>query len=237
LVDEECGQTGSRGLVEKGFRADFAIVGEPTTLKVVTAHKGDLWLRLETRGKAAHGSRPELGRNAILEMAKAVQLLEESHARELRKRLHPLLGSPTISVGTISGGAQPNIVPDHCSVLVDRRTIPGETETTVRRELARLFAREKLNVRLASSKSAPCVPLETQTTLPWVRDLMRVARQKKPLGVDYFCDASVFAAGGIPSVVFGPGDIAHAHTAEEWISLRSLERGTDMLFSFLESLP
>src|SRR6185437_7290682 len=114
LADEENGQGGSRALVAKGLRADLAIVGEPTRLHVVTAHKGDLWLQLETRGKAAHGSRPELGRNAVHEMARIVDLLETTYAAALRRREHPLLGHPTVSVGAIAGGSQPNIVPDRC---------------------------------------------------------------------------------------------------------------------------
>src|SRR5690349_4459105 len=103
LIDEECGQVGSRKLADGGFRADLAIVGEPTRLKVVTAHKGVLWLRLETRGKAAHGARPELGRNAVHAMARIVDLLETRYAARLRRRRHPLLGQPTINVGSING--------------------------------------------------------------------------------------------------------------------------------------
>src|SRR5206468_11275903 len=102
LVDEENGQFGSRALVSKGFKADLAIVGEPTQLQVVTAHKGDLWLQLETRGKAAHGSRPDLGHNAVHEMARIVDLVETTYAATLRKRTHSLLGNPTVSVGTIA---------------------------------------------------------------------------------------------------------------------------------------
>src|SRR5439155_14461066 len=135
LVDEENGQGGSRALMAKGFQADLAIVGEPTGLKVVTAHKGDLWLQLESRGKAAHGSRPELGRNAVHEMARIVDLLETTYAALLRKHRHALLGNPTVSVGAIAGGSQPNIVPDQCRISLDRRTIPGETEASVRREI------------------------------------------------------------------------------------------------------
>src|SRR5688572_28465037 len=135
LVDEESGQGGSRHLARSGFTADLAIVGEPTRLQIVTAHKGDLWLQLETRGKAAHGSQPELGRNAVHEMARIVDLIETTYAAMLRRRRHSLLGCPTVSVGTIGGGSQPNIVPDQCRISIDRRTIPGETEAGVRREV------------------------------------------------------------------------------------------------------
>lgn len=237
LVDEENGQRGSRAVAGSALRADLAIIGEATQLQVVTAHKGSLWLHLETRGKSAHGAHPELGRNAIHAMARIVHLLETDYAARLRRRRHPLLGRATVSVGTICGGTQPNIVPDHCSILVDRRTLPGETETAVRREITALLRRNGLNALCQSDKDAPCLPLETESTLPLVQQLLRSVGQRKPVGVHYFCDASVLAHGGTPSVVFGPGDIAQAHTADEWLSLASLERARAMLLRFLRTLP
>jgi len=237
LADEENGQGGSRALVATGLKADLAVVGEPTKLKVVTAHKGDLWLQLETRGRAAHGSRPELGVNAVHEMARIVDLFETGYAASLRRRRHPLLGHPTINVGTIAGGAQPNIVPDRCRISIDRRTIPGETESSVRKEIRALLRRRHLDAALLNIRTAACSPMETNVKLPLVRAFLHSVGQSKPSGVDYFCDAAVLVDGGIPSVVFGPGNIAQAHTADEWISLSQLEQGTRMLFRFLQSLP
>ncbi|MSU22066.1 MAG: M20 family peptidase [Pedosphaera sp.] len=237
LVDEENSQSGSRALVNSGLSADLAIVGEPTRLQVVTAHKGDLWLKLETRGKSAHGARPELGRNAVHAMAKIVNLLETEYADQLRQRRHPLLGYPTVNVGSISGGTQPNIVPAHCAISIDRRTLPGETERGVHSELKALLAKHKLKAELISTKNAPCLPLETNPNLPLVQEFLTSVGQTRPVGVDFFCDAAVLARGGIPSIVFGPGDIAQAHTADEWISLASLDRATDLLTQFLLSQP
>lgn len=237
LVDEENNQAGSRALVASGFKADLAIVGEPTRLRVVTAHKGDLWLRLEARGRSAHGSRPELGRNAVHKMARVVDVLQRDYAARLRRRLHPLLGPATVSVGTISGGTQPNIVPAHCAITVDRRTLPGETEAAVHREIRAFLRRRGLRVTLADTRGVPCPALETDTRLPLVQAFLRCAGQRRPAGVVFFCDAAVLAAGGIPSVVFGPGDIAQAHTAEEWINLRHLDEATALLTRFLQSLP
>ncbi|MBI3881107.1 MAG: M20/M25/M40 family metallo-hydrolase [Verrucomicrobia bacterium] len=237
LIDEENGQCGSHALADSGFTADLAIVGEPTRLKVVTAHKGDLWLRFETRGRAAHGAEPHRGKNAVHEMARVVDVLETEYAAQLRKRKHALLGSGTINVGAMRGGVQANIVPDRCEMIADRRTLPGETEAGVRREIGALLRRHGLRATLADSRDNPCFALETNPKLPLVQRLMAVAGQRAPEGVNYFCDASVLAAGGTPSVVFGPGDIAQAHTADEWISVRELERGTRMLAEFLLSLP
>jgi acetylornithine deacetylase/succinyl-diaminopimelate desuccinylase family protein len=238
LVDEESGQAGSRFLARSGFKADLAIVGEPTRLQIVTAHKGDLWLQLETKGKAAHGSRPELGRNAVHLMAKIVHLLETDYARQLRRRRHALLRHATINVGAISGGRQPNIVPDWCAIRIDRRTIPGENDPAVKREILRFIRRHGLSASMLDTKhEEPAPPLETNPRLPLVQQFLRSAGQKKPAGVDFFTDAGVLAAAGIPSVVFGPGDIAQAHTADEWVAVSQLERGARMLVRYLQSLP
>jgi acetylornithine deacetylase/succinyl-diaminopimelate desuccinylase family protein len=235
VVDEENAQAGSRALIARGLKADLAIVGEPTRLQVVTAHKGSLWLRLETRGRSAHGAQPALGRNAVHAMARVVDALETEYAARLRKLRHPLLGCPTVSVGTIRGGTQPNIVPDACAITIDRRTLPGETEPGVRREITRFLAQRGMKAAFASEKLAPCQPLETDPHLPFVRQFMRCCGQRQPAGVNFFCDAAVLAAGGIPSVVFGPGDIAQAHTPNEWISVHSLERAREILVNYLNS--
>ena len=237
LIDEENAQAGSRALATSGFKADLAIVGEPTRLQVVTAHKGSLWLQLATHGRAAHGAMPHLGKNAIHEMARIVDILETDYAARLRRRKHKLLGAATVNVGTIAGGTQPNIVPDGCAISVDRRMLPGETAAGVYREIAALLKSKKLSATISSTQLVPALPMETNNKLPLVQAFLRGTGQKKPAGVDYFCDAAVLSAAGIPSVVFGPGNIAQAHTADEWISLAELERGKNLLLKFLKSLP
>jgi len=243
LVDEEYTQAGSRAFAGKTSRLSLspgknvlAIVGEPTKLKLVTAHKGSLWLQLETRGRAAHGATPHLGKNAVHEMARVVDFLETDYAAQLRRRKHSLLGTATVNVGQISGGTQPNIVPAACTISVDRRTLPGETEASVCREIAALLRAKKLKAKVSNTKLAPAPAMETDPTLPLVRQFSRSLGQQRPASVDYFCDAAILSAGGIPSVVFGPGDIAQAHTADEWISLAELERGKNLLLNYLKSL-
>ena len=236
LVDEEYLQAGSRALAQSGYAADLAIVGEPTRLKVVTAHKGAVWLRIETRGKAAHGARPDLGRNAVYEMAKVVEVLHREYPQKHLRRRHSLLGPPTISVGSIKGGHQPNIVPAECVITVDRRTVPGETEGRVMAQLQASLRRHGLRAEVRKLHSVPCPALETDARLPLVRRFMAAARQRQPSGVVFFSDAAVLASGGIPSVLFGPGDIAQAHTADEWVEVSQLERAKDILTRFLQSL-
>ena len=170
-------------------------------------------------------------------MAKVVDLLETEYARRLARRRHPLLGSATISVGVIKGGTQPNIVPDCCSIQVDRRTLPGETEQGVLREIRDLLRSRRLEATCLGDKAAPCLPLQTDVRRPLVAQFLRSAGQRKPAGVHYFCDAAVLAQSGIPSIVFGPGDIAQAHTSDEWVSVAELERAQEMLDTFLRSLP
>jgi len=236
LIDEESGQAGSRALAASGLKADLAIVGEPTRLKIVTAHKGVLWLRLETRGKAAHGARPELGRNAVHAMARIVDLLETKYSARLRVRRHPLLGHATINVGSIQGGRQPNIVPDQCMILIDRRTLPGEANTQVINEIKKLLRQHDLSAQISPTQSGTCGPLETNPRQQLVQQFFRSTRQTAPAGVDYFSDAGVLAAAGMPSVLFGPGDIAQAHTPDEWIALNQLEGAQEMLLKFFGTL-
>lgn len=182
LVDEERAQAGSRALAAGEWRADLAVVGEPTRLKAVTAHKGSLPLRLETRGKAAHGCMPKLGRNAIHQMSRIVELLETRYAAALKRRRHSLLGHGTVSVGVIQGGVQPNIVPATCWILVDRRTLPGERESGVRQEIRALLRAERLKARVTNHKTQTCPPLETDPRLPLVAAFLRAAGVRRPSG-------------------------------------------------------
>jgi acetylornithine deacetylase/succinyl-diaminopimelate desuccinylase-like protein len=237
LVDEENGQSGSRHLAAQGFKADLAIVGEPTRLVLATAHKGSVWLEVETRGRAAHGATPWFGDNAVQAMAGVVEALQTDYAARLKMKKHPLLGHGTVSVGTIRGGTQTNIVPDNCLISVDRRTLPGESEAQTRQALGTFLKSRQLNAKVSNVKLKPCPALETDARLPLVKQFLGSIGQKRAVGLHYFCDAAVLASGGIPSVVFGPGDIAQAHTADEWIEISQLEQGRAMLLSFLKSLP
>src|SRR5512140_816349 len=130
-ADEEYGFTGAKHAVARGLQADFGIVGEPTGLHIVRAHKGVLRWKVVTHGVAAHSAYPERGKNAIYAMARVIARLEQHADGLVREPRHPLLGTPTLSVGVIEGGQTVNIVPDRCMIEVDRRTLPGETEASV----------------------------------------------------------------------------------------------------------
>lgn len=238
LVDEEFGQAGSRKLAQTGPQADLAIAGEPTGLRVVTAHKGNTWLQLTTKGVAAHGATPKNGKNAIEGMTSILKTLFDDYPKILNKKSHPLLGSPTLNIGKISGGIQPNIVPDQCVIDLDRRTIPGESEDSIKQELVALFRQKNLPIPLFSNiRSVPCPPLDTDPTQPFVQSLLRATKKRKTFGVSYFTDASPIAMGGTPAIVFGPGSIAQAHSREEFITIDQLETGHKMIAKFLQGLP
>ena len=237
LIDEENMQLGSRHFAQHGPQGDLAIVGEPTGLEIVTAHKGDVWLRLRTTGRSAHGATPHRGKNAVTAMARIVLALETEYAAELAARpAHPRLGRPTVNVGRIDGGRQPNIVPAECTIDIDRRTLPGETEAGVRREIIALLRRHGLKAAYDNLRTNPCEPLDTCPDLPLVWSLTRAAGRKGTRGVHYFTDAAPLAAGGTPSVVFGPGDIAQAHTEREWLAISQLEKSIQILERFLRAL-
>ena len=237
LVDEEHGQLGSRSFSRRNKPYDLAIIGEPTSNEVVTAHKGVMWFQLHTQGVAAHGARPSLGKNAIHAMSRAVQFLEQDYREQLNQSRHPLLGPGTINVGTIRGGKQPNIVPDSCSIWADRRTLPGESNAAIAKDILTSLEKRGIKASLDYRRDAECPAMETQPDLPWIKKLMTLARQKKPLGVDYFCDAAFVSQNGTPCIVFGPGSIDQAHTANEWISIQSLENCVNQYMKFFRSLP
>ena len=237
LVDEEFGQAGSRMLAQKGPKANLAIAGEPTNLKVVSAHKGNLWIRLSTQGESAHGSTPQYGRNAINKMSPILDTLTNEYPKLLSERKHPLLGSPTISVGTIRGGSQPNVVPDSCEIDIDRRTIPGETDESVKKEMKNLFKKLKIkSPEFSATRSVPCPPLDTDPTLPLVQSFLKASNRRRTIGVPYFTDASPISMGGTPALVYGPGNIAQAHSKNEWVNLKEVELAEKTIFRFLYTL-
>lgn len=218
-------------------RPDVAIIAEPTSLDLVVAHRGATRWKMHTAGRACHSSRPEEGINAIYRMAKVVQCLEEFAAWLPGSRpAHPLCGPATLSVGRIDGGSSVNVVPDGCVIEIDRRLIPGEESGAVMAEVAN-YLRQRLD--FAVTHDAPyCAspPLGDDLNGPLASDLMQtikaVVGARKIHGVPYGTHASRFAQAGIPSVVLGPGDIAQAHTKDEWIEASQLDQASDIYYRF-----
>ena len=221
LMGEECGSHGARALMQKGSKSDFAIAGEPTNCRIVYTHKGAIAFKIITRGKSAHSSMPERGESAIKKMAGVVEYLLGEYADSLKQIHNAELGSPTTNVGVIRGGSQTNVVPDYCEIEVDRRTVPGEKPNEILQQL-----RERLSVEV--ELIGVCAPLYTDPQNLFVRRL-----GEETVGAPWFCDAAVFAEHGIPAVAFGPGDIAQAHTADEFVELSEVSRAARIMERFL----
>jgi acetylornithine deacetylase len=225
-ADEEHGFKGVLKLCE-GLRAAGAVGVEPTELRLVTATRGCLRWRIVCRGRAAHSSKPHLGVNAIVAMARVILALETDAAGLARTR-HPLVGSPTLSIGTIRGGVQVNIVPDRCEIQVDRRLIPGEEAEQVARHYAALVGAPDVSMEPPMLVDPP---LETAPTASVAAVASRVlgamGLDGAPIGVPYSTDASKLARAGIPTVVWGPGSIDQAHTADEFVACHEVERAVE----------
>jgi acetylornithine deacetylase len=206
------------------------VIGEPTGLDVVVAHKGVARWRMVTTGRSAHSSNPERGCNAIAKMATLIRALEDRLIPQLGRRAHPLLGPPTLSVGRIEGGLQVNVVPDRCIIDLDRRLLPGETWNTLRTELEVLLAPLRLeDPEFRVTVEAPYQnfgAMETAPDAPIVRlaqeAVGRVDGQRPIRGVAYCTDAAELSKAGIPCVILGPGDIAQAHTATESVEIQQV---------------
>jgi succinyl-diaminopimelate desuccinylase len=234
-ADEEYQFTGARHAMRSGLKADFGIAGEPTSLKIIRAHKGVVRWKLCTTGTAAHAAYPSRGENAIYRMGHVLTRLE-AYARGLSAGpAHPLLGTPSLSVGVIEGGQAVNIVPDRCRIEIDRRTLPHEDPEAVVAGAAACLQGiegwELLPPHLVAGG------MEVPENAPVVRELSGAIRAAVgPViveGAYYATDAGTFNAGGIPTVVFGPGDIALAHTATEHIPLAEVRQATDIIRTLL----
>jgi acetylornithine deacetylase/succinyl-diaminopimelate desuccinylase-like protein len=179
---------------------------------------------------AVHAANPRLGKNAIHPMLEVLSHIRDQVEPWLQSFTHPILGSSTISIGTINGGSKTNVVPDHCKATVDVRTVPTQTAEFESELFARLMAiHPDLEITVAKAD-----PLFTDPNHPLLRKLGTLGA--KPVGAPWFCDAAAFAKKGSPAIAMGPGSIAQAHTKDEWISIHELEAGTDFFATFLRSL-
>jgi acetylornithine deacetylase ArgE len=236
-VDEEFTFLGVQRLV-KGLKADGAIVAEPTKLQIVKAHKGVVRWSIVATGRSCHSSAPEKGINAIYRMGRLLVAIEE-FAEELRlKRTDPLLGPPTLSVGMIEGGTSVNTVPNRCRIEIDRRLIPGEDPQTVPAELEE-FLRDRANIEFPYETEpawlgAPALPPDGSDKLiaELGEAIKTVQGSYEVTAVPYGTDAASIAEVGIPAIVFGPGDIAQAHTCDEWVALEQIEQASEILYRF-----
>jgi acetylornithine deacetylase len=230
VVDEEYASIGTQALAPR-FKADGAIVAEFTDLKVILAHKGFVWLEVETTGRAAHGSRPDLGVDAIVKMGRVLAAIEALDNKLRMKPVHPLLWSGSLHASLIKGGRELSSYPDQCVLSVERRTMPGETPRSVKTELddiVRGLEAADPNFKALVRRGLDRSPLETSEAAPVVLATREAASQvlgRPPqiAGVPFWTDAALLSAQGIPSLLFGPAGEG-AHAAQEWVDLESVRQ-------------
>lgn len=244
VADEE---HASRGMVEvldhlDTSTIDAAIVTEPTELEVAVAHRGFVWVRIEFEGVAAHGSRPQLGHDAIMDLGPVLTSLAELDDG-LAARPHPLLGPASLHASVVAGGRDWSTIPDHARLDLERRTLPGESRTTVEEEIEMVLAaatRRRPGLSATATVRLVREPLATAVEHPFVGTVVAAAsdvrsRSLTPVGVSYWADSAMIAAAGIPTVLFGPnGEGAHAEV--EWVSIEGTCITRDVLVAVAQRL-
>jgi acetylornithine deacetylase len=226
VADEEAYSLGTQAVAEV-VSADAAVVAEPTGLDICVAHKGFAWGTLETAGRAAHGSRPDLGVDAIAAMGAVLVRLSERAAVLQAGDEHPLLGRPSLHASIIDGGREMSTYPERCVLHVERRTLPGEGRDDLERELGAVAGSEA-QARVTFVRE----PLQTSPEAMVVRALLRAehacGRQPALVGAAFWTDAALLSAAGIPTAVYGPGGEG-AHATVEWVDLRQIGACLDVL--------
>jgi acetylornithine deacetylase len=236
VVDEEFESLGSRALVGAGIRADAAIVTEPTRLAIMPAHKGFVWIDVVLHGRAAHGSRWDIGVDAIAHAGLLLAELDRFDADVLPTRGHALLGRPSLHASLIEGGSGMSTYPERCLLRLERRTIPGERVSDVVAEVEEACARVRARrptfvaeVRAGVAQS----PSDVDPGAPIVRALGAALAARgestRVEGMSAWTDAAILNDAGIPAICFGPGDITLAHAAEEFVIIEEIERAAAVL--------
>ena len=236
VADEEFDSIGTRALLARGIRADAAIVTEPTRLAIMPAHRGFAWIEVEVIGRAAHGSRFDIGVDAIRHAGLVLAELDRVDADVLPRSTHALLGRGSLHASLIEGGTGLSTYPDRCVLKLERRTIPGERTEDVLAEVERAcdVVRSKrptfeAYVRLLGAQG----PSDVAVDAPIVRELEHAMEGCGEVvgveGMSAWTDAALLNDAGIPAICYGPGDISLAHAAEEFVPLTEIDRATDVL--------
>ncbi|PYR78146.1 MAG: acetylornithine deacetylase [Acidobacteria bacterium] len=235
VIDEEYASAGADALVTR-WRADAAVVTEPTDLAIAVAHKGFAWIEVETHGRAAHGSRPAEGRDAIVRMGRVLLALEELDRALQRRSPHALVGTASLHASLIDGGRELSSYPDRCTLKLERRTLPGERDAVVTGEVEGILARLGAADREFEGTSRllfarPGYELDATHELPvalTAAATRAIGRDPHVGGMTFWTDAAVLAGVGIPSVLFGPGG-AGLHSTEEYVIVEDVCRCRDAL--------
>jgi acetylornithine deacetylase len=244
VTDEEYESEGTRALIASGVRADAAIVTEPTRLSIAPAHRGFAWIEINVRGIAAHGSRYDIGVDAIRKAALVLAELDAYERDVLAARSHRLLGHASLHASTISGGIGWSTYPDRCVVRLERRTLPGETAEQAVAEVREACERIRLRDSALDAEVTLMFaqgPSDVADDAPIVRALSRAletcGEDVRIEGLSAWTDAALLNDAGIPAICYGPGDISLAHSATEWVPIAEIERATSVLEQLLRAWP
>jgi acetylornithine deacetylase or succinyl-diaminopimelate desuccinylase len=239
VADEEFDSIGTRALLARGIRADGAIVTEPTRLAIMPAHRGFVWIEVEVIGRAAHGSRFDIGVDAIRHAGLLLAELDRIDAEILPRATHPLLGRGSLHASLIEGGTGLSTYPDRCVLKLERRTIPGERADDVLGEVERACdaVRAKRStfeatVRLLGAQGPSDVPVDAPIIGELTHAMEGLAEAVAIEGMSAWTDAALLNDAGIPAICYGPGDISLAHSAEEFVPLTEIDRATEVLAAF-----
>jgi acetylornithine deacetylase len=239
VVDEEYESLGMRALLDSGVRAEAAVLTEPTKLAICPAHRGFVWMRVGIRGRAAHGSRYDLGIDAITHAGLLLAELDSLERKRDKMTTHPLLGRGSLHASTISGGSGLSTYPESCDLAIERRTLPGETAELAMSEIeSAMKAVKAKEPRFDASVSLTTTqaPSDVDVGSPLVTKLASAVRAEGLApsieGLSAWTDAALLNEAGVPAVCFGPGDIALAHSAEEWVPIDEIEKAASVLAGF-----
>ena len=242
VCDEEYASIGTQALVKK-FKADYCVITEPTEQELCIAHKGFAWFDITTYGMAAHGSRPDLGIDAIAKMGYVLTGLEAlQHSLEAREK-HPLLGAPSIHASLIRGGQELSSYPDKCTLQIERRTLPNESVDSAEMQLMTLIqqaAQHTENFTAEISRGVVRDAFEIAPEHPLVVAMQNAAQQvtgtsPKLVGLTFWMDSALTSAAGIPTVIYGPKG-AGAHAVVEWVDLQSVSECAQVYVTLARAL-
>ena len=226
--DEETGFSGAKYFVGNEHNdIGGAVIGEPTGCRLVTGHKGIYRTTIDIIGKAAHAAMPDQGVNAIYQMSQLVMAIERLANTYRSREPHPRLGTPTLNVGTIAGGVAVNSVPDHCTIEIDRRTLPGERESDISAELRQVIDDLPFHENINLRQPYLFAPGFETPEGSWSELVTKCLSQPSGYTAPYATDGAVLQDGGIDCVVFGPGEMAAAHTRDEHVALEQLDLAED----------
>ncbi|EJT97040.1 acetylornithine deacetylase [Dacryopinax primogenitus] len=236
VADEENLSLGTEELLDAGWRADAAIISEPSYLQVTLSHRGFAWFEVTIHGKAAHGSRPELGIDAIVKAGYFLVELDKLGSRLAQDKGHALLGNGTVHAGLVKGGEEPSSYPAQCTITVERRTVPGETDEVVEAQLCGILDNLVAmvpNFAFSIKRITSRAPFQADTALPFTQLVLKHVKdvlKREPVwrAEPFWTDAALLADAGIPSVLFGV-DGNGAHAATEWATVESIGQVTEAL--------